>query len=82
MQNENVRIYINSLESLLHTTHKRETQSPPEPLDLKWDHTTPLCYPLLASCEHFDAYEECEQWLNPFKQECFFKAFQRNISKA
>ena len=52
MQNENVRIYINSLESLLHATHKRETLKPTEPMDLKRDHTALLCYPLLASWEH------------------------------
>lgn len=51
-QNENVRIYINSLKSLLHATHKRETLKPTEPMDLKWDHTALLCYRLLASWEH------------------------------
>ena len=79
MQNENVRIYINSLESLLHIIYKRETQKPAEPMDLRWDHTTLLCYALLASCEHFDA-SECKGWLDLLNKLCFFKAFQGNIS--
>lgn len=49
MVNENVRIYINSLKSLLYIIHKRESQKLTEPLDLKWDHTVLLCYPALPA---------------------------------
>ena len=45
MLNENGRIYMNSLESLLQAVDKRETQKPTEPMDLKCDHTALLCYP-------------------------------------
>lgn len=79
MQNENARIYINSLESLLHAIHKRESQKPTEPMDLRWDHTALLCYPLLASCEHLLLQSGKGGWILLNKL-CFFKALQGNIS--
>lgn len=69
MQNENVRIYINSLESLLHATHKREIET----------HRAygfemgPHCTALLPASSQLGAFdpEECKGWLNPFKQIVF-----------
>lgn len=81
MQNENVRIYMNSLERLLRAIHKGETQKPTNPVDLKWDHTALLCYPFqpAASILMLKSMEGGCILLNKL---CFFKAFQGNISYA